>query len=180
MGQFNIGISKTPDSNLNRATQVDTAALVKQTREAANEVVKALNEFMADVQNSTKDLSNELGGRVAIQKKDAGDIKKEKELQKTKEAPASEAAAATSASEELERKKRKKRKKFEEKLEEFSALIDQVDIEKLPEDQKKEFELYEKNKKELRQLFRRLDGLDKQIESEERHLNQLTKKQTSE
>ena len=142
----------------------------------AKEMKAMLADFQADLFNNLKDLKEELSGKITVRdpKKDADSIKQSlAHVAEGKEIPpelAAEMAAVIQGQEEVD-KKRKKRKKFEEKLEQFAEILDQIDPKQLSDEEQKILEQFQKNLRTMKRLSREL----KLLESEEEELAELIK-----
>ena len=155
------------------------AQQVSQTQQTANkEFIKELKNTQSEILNGFKELSDELGGRIKDQtklKQPQRDIKDLQKLDKTPEGKEIVESASISAQEEIEKQKRKeerKKKKLEEKINQLSGLLENIDTKQLSKKEKEAIETFKKNAKQLKQLTNRM----KMLEKEEDYLEEMLKK----
>ena len=123
-----------------------------QAKAQAQDIKQMLAAFQADMANDLKDLKEELSGRVTVKdpKKDADTIRQSlAHLSEGKKIPdelAAQMVAVVQGQEEVDIKRRNRRK-FEEKLEQFENIINNMDTSKLSEKEKQVLEKFKKTSK---------------------------------
>ncbi len=155
---------------------------VQQAQQAQRQLNELLADFKNNLANDLKDLTEELAGRVVVKqtKKDIDTLKESlAHVTDGKEIPAElagEIAGIIQQQDDIQ-KKRKKRKDFEDKLEEFATLTEQIDLKKLSDKEKNVLEKFKKNIRTMKQLSRELKLLEKEEDELSEFIKKLQQKQ---